>query len=242
MDSVRVGNRSPGGGYEYRALSTRVPITSPYSRTIASPYSRRVTSPYSETCFAGSRIQRPALQAAGYICSPWRTRDHGFDRVLFLCRRREGDYYSLLHIGADFDTELKSTAAIEKEKTYVLQDGNIITAAERFRFTDLLFVAHSAHLRRLHSAPGVHLNNQTNLGRTPRKRANFFSPISSRFDGCCILHAKSWHSTCISGLSLESYCARMVLARYRSDASLVDRDLSFDTIRFVFDARSRNGT
>ena len=40
-----------------------------------------------KTCFAGSRIQRPALQAAGYTCSPWRTqeRDHGFDRVFFLC-------------------------------------------------------------------------------------------------------------------------------------------------------------
>ena len=37
-------------------------------------------------------VTRPALQAAGYICSPWRTqvRDQGFDRVLFLCCRREG--------------------------------------------------------------------------------------------------------------------------------------------------------
>ena len=77
------------------------------------------------------RIPRPALQAAGYTCSPWRTqvRDHGFDRVLFLCRRREGYFYSLRFITADFDTELKSTAAIDREKTYVLHDGNIITAA-----------------------------------------------------------------------------------------------------------------
>ena len=65
-----------------------------------------------------------------------------------------------------------------------------------------------------------HLNNQSSLGRTPRKRASLFSPISSRFDGCCILRARSWHSMCISGLSLERYCAHMVLARYRSDASL----------------------
>ena len=40
------------------------------------------------------------------------------------------------------------------------------------------------------------------------------------FDGCCILRAKSRHSPCISGLSMERYCARMVLARHRSDASL----------------------
>ena len=65
-----------------------------------------------------------------------------------------------------------------------------------------------------------HLNIQTSLGRTPRKRASLFSPISSRFDGCCILRARSRHSTCISGLSLERYCARIVFARYRSDASL----------------------
>ena len=39
--------------------------------------------------------------------------------------------------------------------------------------------------------------------------------ISSIFDGCCILCSKSRHSTCISGLSLERYCAR-----YRSAASL----------------------
>ena len=108
-----------------------MPTTSPHSRTIVCPSSRRVTSPYSKTCFAGSRIQRSALQAAGYTCSPWRiqVRDHGFDRVLFLCRRREGFCYSLHYIGADYDTELKSTAAIDKEKTYMLRDGNIITAA-----------------------------------------------------------------------------------------------------------------
>ena len=44
-----------------------------------------------KTCFAGSQIRRPALQAARYICSPWRTqvRDHGFDRVLFLSAAAE---------------------------------------------------------------------------------------------------------------------------------------------------------
>ena len=56
--------------------------------------------------------------------------------------------------------------------------------------------------------------------RAPRKRANLFNPILSRFDGCCILRAKSRHSTCISGLSLERYCARQMFARYRSAASL----------------------
>ena len=65
-----------------------------------------------------------------------------------------------------------------------------------------------------------HLNNQTSLGRTPRKRASLFSPISSRFDGCCILRARSQHSICVSGLSLERHCARIVFARYRSHASL----------------------
>ena len=82
----------------------------------------------------GSRIWtviRPALLAAGYedlLCrqpdtygSPWRTqvRDHGFDRVLFLCRRKKGDYYSLRCIGADYDTKLKTNVEINKEKTYV---------------------------------------------------------------------------------------------------------------------------
>ena len=65
-----------------------------------------------------------------------------------------------------------------------------------------------------------HLNNQTSLGRTPRKRASLFSPISSRFDGCCILRARSRHSICFSGLALERYCARTVFTRYRSDAYL----------------------
>ena len=65
-----------------------------------------------------------------------------------------------------------------------------------------------------------HLNKQINLGRTPRNRANLFEPISSRFDGCCILRARSRYSICISGLSLERYCARVVFARCRSDASL----------------------
>ena len=63
-------------------------------------------------------------------------------------------------------------------------------------------------------------DNQTSLGRTPRKRASLFSPISSRFHGCCILRARSRHSICISDLSLERYCARTVFARYQSDASL----------------------
>ena len=59
-----------------------------------------------------------------------------------------------------------------------------------------------------------HLINQTSLGRTPRKtRASLFNPISSRFDGCCILRA--------STRSVYSVCYwSIVFARYRSDASL----------------------
>ena len=39
----------------------------------------------------------------------------------------------MLRVGLDHDTELKSTAAIDKDKTYVLPDVNIITVgAERF--------------------------------------------------------------------------------------------------------------
>ena len=50
-------------------------------------------------------VIRQALQAAGYICSPWRTqvRDHGFDRVLFLCRRRERLFQ------VPYDTKLNPT-------------------------------------------------------------------------------------------------------------------------------------
>ena len=42
-----------------------------------------------------------------------------------------------------YDTQLKSNMEINKKKTYVLRDGNIITVAP---------IAHSAHMRRLHSA------------------------------------------------------------------------------------------
>ena len=60
----------------------------------------------------------------------------------------------LCYIGLDHDTELKSLAEIDKEKTYVLPDENIVTVgAERFRFAEVLFVAQSAHPRRLCSAP-----------------------------------------------------------------------------------------
>ena len=67
-------------------------------------------------------VMRPALQAAEYedlLCrqpdthgSPWRTqvRDHGFDRVLFLCRRRKGD---IITVCATTNVE------INKVKTYV---------------------------------------------------------------------------------------------------------------------------
>ena len=68
-----------------------------------------------------------ALQAAGYRCSPWRiqVQEHGFDRVFLLCRHREGNWSNLLHIGADYDTELKSTAAVDNENTYVFHDRNM---------------------------------------------------------------------------------------------------------------------
>ena len=43
-------------------------------------------------------------------------------------------------IGSDYDTYLMSTAEIDKEETYKLPDGNIITVgAERFRCVEVLF-------------------------------------------------------------------------------------------------------
>merc|ERR1712136_303502 len=47
----------------------------------------------------------------------------------------------LCYIALDYDTELKSTAeSSDKEKTYELPDGNIITVgAERFRCAEVLF-------------------------------------------------------------------------------------------------------
>ena len=46
----------------------------------------------------------------------------------------------LCFVGADYDTELKSTAEIDKEKTYVFPDGNIIiVGAERFHCAEVLF-------------------------------------------------------------------------------------------------------
>ena len=48
---------------------------------------------------------------------------------LSLPPQRRRDFYSLLYIGADYDTELKSTAASDKGRTHVLHDRNIITAA-----------------------------------------------------------------------------------------------------------------
>ena len=54
-------------------------------------------------------------------------------RVLFHCRRREGDCLDVTENGCcsglDHDTELKSTAEIDKQKTYVLPDGNLILVA-----------------------------------------------------------------------------------------------------------------
>ena len=49
-------------------------------------------------------------------------------------------------IGFDYDTELTSIAEIYKEGSHQLPDGNIIiVGAERFRFAEMLLVAHSAH-------------------------------------------------------------------------------------------------
>ena len=84
VDGVRVGNRPPGAVHKYRAPSTRLFATSPYSRRVTSPYSRRVTSPYSPKGYEsiltkgyesiltkgyGSILRMgtsAALQAAGY--------------------------------------------------------------------------------------------------------------------------------------------------------------------------------
>ena len=44
------------------------------------------------------------------------------------------------YVGADYDTELKSTAEIDKEETNEIPDGNIIiVGAERFRCVEVLF-------------------------------------------------------------------------------------------------------
>ena len=53
--------------------------------------------------------------------------------------------------GIHYDAEY-TTAVIDKEKTYVLLGENHHCRPERFRFAEVLFVAHSAHLRKLHSA------------------------------------------------------------------------------------------
>ena len=46
----------------------------------------------------------------------------------------------LRHIGEDYDTELKSTAEMDKEKTYEFPDRNIISvSAERIHCVDILF-------------------------------------------------------------------------------------------------------
>ena len=122
MDSVRVGNRPPGVGYKntghilpkgYESMLTEV----------TSPYLRRVTSPCSKTCFAGNQLQRLALQAAGYICSPWRTqvRDNGFiefsfsaaaEREIVSDTSEESSYIDL-----SYDTKLKSNTVNDATKT-----------------------------------------------------------------------------------------------------------------------------
>ena len=48
------------------------------SSTVGTTVFKVVILDGSKTCFAGSQIRRPALQVAGYTCSPWQTqlRDH----------------------------------------------------------------------------------------------------------------------------------------------------------------------
>ena len=149
VDSVRVANRAFGVGYKYRALSMRVRTTSSYSRTIASPYLQRVTSPYSKTCCAGSRIQRPALQAARYMCSPWRTqvRDHGFDRVLSAAEREivsdaieESSYIDL-----SYDAKFKSNTVNDTTKTSELPStyGTLRSETSRQLFCEMSIEMHT---------------------------------------------------------------------------------------------------
>ena len=48
----------------------------------------------------------------------------------------------LCYMVLDYDTELKSTSEINKDKTYELPDGNIIIdGAQRFRFVIVFFPA-----------------------------------------------------------------------------------------------------
>ena len=50
------------------------------------------------------------------------------------------DMDKLSYIGLDYDTELESTAEIDKKKTYELPDRNIISvSAERFHCVEVLF-------------------------------------------------------------------------------------------------------
>ena len=79
-----------------------------------------------------------------------------------------------------------------------------------------------------HTKIQCHLN-QTNLARTPRKRANLISPISSRFDGCCILRAVSRHSICHWRDTVHAWCShdtdRTLLCRSEPPSPSISSDL-----------------
>ena len=118
MDSVRVGCRQPGAETNTGHFL---------------PERLRVHTP--RPCFAGSRIQRRALQAAGYIsgcmCSPWRTqvRAHGFDRVLSLCRHRGRLFLMPMRSPASdlrYDSKRKSITKMDMKESFGLLDKNII--------------------------------------------------------------------------------------------------------------------
>ena len=50
------------------------------------------------------------------------------------------DKEELCYVGFDYDTQLNTTAEVDKEKTYVFPDRNIITVgAERFHCAEVLF-------------------------------------------------------------------------------------------------------
>ena len=144
MDGVRVGTRLPGEVHKYRAGCLPRVLTKGYESILWMDI-------------------RPALQAAGYedlLCrqpdscgSPWRTqvRDHGFDRVLSLSAAAEREIITVCATSARITTlSSKRTQKSTRTRPTCPWRKHNHCRPERFRFGEVLFVAQSAHLRRLH--------------------------------------------------------------------------------------------